>query len=383
MSSYHSSVELPVPSRDQIEHSAHLIECIVDHIQQSAGVISFRDYMQHCLYEPGLGYYSAGSAKFGAVGDFVTAPEISSLFGQCLANYTGQLFKQGLEPHVLEFGAGTGKLCMDIVSRFNELGIDWLSYKILEPSPDLQSRQRTYLKDSLQQQDFIKIRWMNTLPEGFNGLVLGNEVLDAMPVNVVLKKEQWIELGVGFNEQKFQWREFTRDGVAVQNIKEIDRDIALCDDYCTELNLNFMPWCQSLYASCNMAVVLLIDYGYEQAQYYHPQRNNGTMMCFYRHRSHPDPFVYPGLQDITAYVDFDAFADAAIEAGFEVTGMMTQADFLIQNGLLGLMQQQPGDGVRQIKLSQQVKTLTLPGEMGEKFKVIVMQKCVELEVFGL
>lgn len=381
MTSYHSDTELPVPGAEQTAHSSRLIERIVDYIQQSEGVISFRDYMQLCLYEPGLGYYSAGSTKLGAAGDFVTAPEISSLFGSCLANRAAQLFSQGLEPHVLEFGAGTGKLCADIVSRFNELGVHWLSYQILEPSPDLQSRQRACLKDKLQPQDFIKIQWVNTLPEGFNGLVLGNEVLDAMPVNVVLKNQQWIELGVGFENQRFQWLEFSQDSDAVKKIIEIDAQNELGNNYCTELNLNFMPWCLSLYQSCDQAILLMIDYGYERGQYYHPARNTGTLLCFYQHRSHPDPFIYPGLQDITAFVDFDAFVDAAMEAGFKVTGMTTQADFLINNGLLELMQQ-PGDELHQLELAQQVKTLTLPGEMGEKFKVIGIQKDIELEIFG-
>jgi SAM-dependent MidA family methyltransferase len=384
MSSYHSSAELPVPSADQIEHSALLIECIINHIRSAGGVISFRDYMQHCLYEPGLGYYAAGSAKIGKAGDFITAPETSSLFGQCLGNQAMDLFKQGLAPNILEFGAGSGKLCVDLLQHLNALQIDWFSYLILETSPDLRQRQQDYLAQHLSVSDLEKVSWLSELPAEFDGLVLANEILDAMPVSVVLKNESWIELGVGFADHKFQWLEFSHNSEAVQRINDIDAHNQLGNNYCTELNLNYGPWCQSLAQSCNNAVLLLIDYGYEQAQYYHPQRNSGTLICFYQHRSHPDPFIYPGLQDITAFVDFDAFADAALDAGFAITGMTRQADFLLCNGLLELLEHDGhNDELQQLALAQQVKTLTLPGEMGEKFKVIGLQKGCNFEVAGL
>lgn len=378
MSSYHSSAELPVPSADQIEHSGRLIERIIGHIKSSGGVISFHDYMQHCLYEPGLGYYAAGSTKFGAAGDFVTAPEVSNLFGSCLGNHAASLFEQGLQRNILEFGAGTGKLCVDLLSRLNDLDVSWLSYQILETSPDLIQRQKNYVERFLSSKDFKKIHWLAELPQGFNGLVLGNEVLDAMPVNVVLKNKSWVELGVGFAEQKFHWMEYSTDSDAVDKIQQIDVDNALPDNYCSEVNLNFSPWCNSLAQSCKKAVVLLIDYGYEQREYYHPQRATGTLMCFYQHRVHPDPFVYPGLQDITAFVDFDAFAESAEQAGFSVTGMTTQASFLMSNGLLEFVQNQQADEMQQMVLAQQIKTLTLPGEMGEKFKVIELSKGFEV-----
>lgn len=383
MSSYHSSNELPPPSDDQMQHSIRLIEKIIQHIDQAGGVISFRDYMQHCLYEPGLGYYSAGSTKFGAAGDFVTAPEISALFGQCLANQAADLFEQGLARCILEFGAGTGKLCVDLLQRLNAMDCQWMAYQILEPSADLQQRQRKYLQQHLTELDMSKIRWLDELPQSFNGLLLGNEVLDAMPVNVVLKDQQWIELGVGFSEQRFQWLEYARDSAAVKAMIEIDAAGRLPQHYCSEVNLNYAPWCESLVHSCNQAVLLLIDYGYERAQYYHQARHSGTLMCFYQHRSHPDPFIFPGLQDITAFVDFDAFADAAIKAGFNIMGMTSQAKFLMNNGLLNLIEDNAQDEMQQLALAQQVKSLTLPGEMGEKFKVIAAQVGIDLEISWL
>jgi len=383
MSSYHPAAELPVPDSDQVEHSSRLIEKIIQHIQSAGGVISFHDYMQACLYEAGLGYYTAGSTKFGASGDFVTAPEISSLFGQSLANQALDLFEQGLERHILEFGAGTGKLCVDIIKRLNELGVEWSGYQILESSSDLQQRQKQLLEEKLAKQDLSKIKWLSGLPQDFNGLVLGNEVLDAMPVNVVVKSDGWMELGVAFSAEKFEWVEFSRNSEAVQRIQQIDLHNDLAENYCTEVNLNYLPWFNGLQHGCNKAVVLLIDYGYEQHQYYHPQRTTGTLVCFYRHRVHPDPFVYPGLQDITAFVDFDAVAEAAEKAGFQVTGLTTQASFLMANGLLELSSSSQVDEIQQLEFAQQIKTLTLPGEMGEKFKVIGMQKNLQLDLTGI
>lgn len=374
MSSYHSGIELPAPEHEQVKHSSLLIESIMQHIEACGGVISFRDYMQHCLYQPGLGYYSAGSSKFGASGDFVTAPEISSLFGQCLANQCCHLFACGLQNHILEFGAGSGKLCVDIISHLNQLNVDWSSYQILELSSDLRERQKLTLQKLLPPDDFDKVNWLSSLPENFNGLVIGNEVLDAMPVNVVLKNNGWVELGVTFKEHKFSWTEFSRGSEAVHKIQQIDADNHLPEHYCSELNLNYQPWLNSLQQSCDQAVVLLIDYGYSQNQYYHPQRVSGTLVCFYQHRVHPDPLIYPGLQDITAFVDFDALADAAVAAGFSVSRITTQAEFLLENGLLDLADLKNNDQKLQLELAQQVKMLTLPGEMGEKFKVIKLQK---------
>ena len=371
MSSYHSSVELPLPDPAQIEHSSRLVERIVTRIGQAGGVLSFSDYMQACLYEPGLGYYAAGSIKFGRDGDFVTAPELSPLFARCIANHAADLFDDGLARSILEFGAGTGKLAGDLMLRLEQSGRALDAYLILEPSPDLQNRQRAHLAEVLTDEQMRRVQWLERLPSDFDGLVLGNEVLDAMPVSVVIKQGDWIELGVAFDGQRFVWRELTRDSAAVERIRAIAAGQALDDDYCTEVNLNYAPWFQALAECCGRARMLLIDYGYEQAQYYHAARSSGTLMCFYQHRAHPDPLIYPGLQDITAFVDFGAVADAASAAGWRSDSLVSQADFLLRNGLLELVAAEQGDDVsRQLALAQQVKTLTLPGEMGEKFKVL-------------
>lgn len=394
MSSYHSQeqtlAQLPEPSALEIEHSNELIELIVSEIEEH-GVISFSDYMNRVLYQPGQGYYSAGLAKFGEAGDFVTAPEISPLFGRCLAQQFESIFTQGCERRLLEFGAGSGRLCGQILSSLAEPVV----YNIIEVSADLKARQQQYLREQLSPAVFECIEWLDSLPEGFDGIMFGNEVLDAMPVNVVLKDGHWQELGVGFEAGRFVWQPYlARSGVgqseAITAIQKIESDLGdLPEGYCTEINLNYKPWLEALQASCHRAVILMIDYGYEQARYYHPDRSSGTLTCYYRHRTHPDPFVYPGLQDITAFVDFDAFADAAIATGFTVCGLTSQRQFLLHNRLLEEAQDasepanEAGDTQAQIELAQQIKTLTLPGEMGERFQVVGLQKNLAIEIPAL
>ena len=382
MSSYHSQeqalAQLPEPSAVEIVHSSELIELIVGEIEQW-GVLPFSEYMNRVLYQPGLGYYSAGSIKFGASGDFITSPELSPLFGRCLARRCESIFDQGCARQLLEFGAGSGRLCAQILSSLDNS----VRYSIIEISADLRARQQQYLHDNLSQAAFDQVEWLDELPQNFDGIALGNEVLDAMPVDVVLKDGQWQELGVGYDGERFVWQHFSDQSDAVSAIQQIEAEIGLLPDgYCTEVNLNFKPWLEALQDCCHQAVILMIDYGYEQAQYYHPERSSGTLNCFYRHRVHPDPFVYPGLQDITAFVDFDAFADAAIATGFSICGLTSQRQFLLHNGLLEAAQTASGDidTQAQIELAQQIKTLTLPDEMGEKFRVIGLQKNLDINI---
>lgn len=382
MSSYHHQeqvlAQLPVPGQMEIEHSNRLIDFLVAEIEQQAGVISFREYMDQVLYRPGLGYYSAGKIKFGSAGDFVTAPEISDLFGRTLAKQFESFVQQGCAANILEFGAGSGRLCAQLLSSLPGTA----SYFIIELSADLRERQQVFLQQQLPQELYDKLAWLDELPVDFDGIVLGNELLDAMPVQVVSKHRCWQELGVGFDGKRFHWRHYSDSSDAVCVIQNIESDLgALPEGYCTEVNLNYKPWLGALQASTQQVVVVMIDYGYEQAQYYHPERRDGTLICHYRHRAHPDPMVYPGLQDITAFVDFDAFAVAAIESGFEMGGFSTQGHFLLANGLLDLAAQtDPRHGTAaQLDIAQQVKTLTLPAEMGEKFKVLCLQKDLSLE----
>jgi SAM-dependent MidA family methyltransferase len=374
-------LEMPVPDDAAIEHSMRLVSAIIERIEQRGGVIGFDEYMEMALYQPGLGYYSASLPKFGAAGDFVTAPEISSLFGYCLARQAEALIAQGCAAEVLEFGAGSGKLCAQILESMPVLA----HYRILDLSADLRQRQQQYLEERLSTELFHKIEWLEHLPRGFDGIVLANEVLDAMPVHILNKQDDWQELGVTYRGQGFEWQAMALTE-AVGVMRRIESQLGeLPRDYSSELNLNYQPWLKALAESCRRAVVLIIDYGYEQAQYYHAARQRGTLTCHLRHRVHDDPFVYPGLQDITAFVDFDACADAAEASGFDIAGLIGQGQFLLANGLLDEAQRRAADvdPMTQLAISQQVATLSLPQEMGEKFKVLALQKDLVLDMPAL
>ena len=372
-------LELPLPDAAAIAHSARLADVIAARIETRGGVIGFDEYMQMALYEPGLGYYSAAASKFGAPGDFVTAPEISPLFGFCLARQVAAVIAQGCRARILEFGAGSGKLCAQILSTLPRLE----RYQILDLSADLKQRQQNYLRAELSAELFHKIEWLSSLPQEFDGIVLANEVLDAMPVHILSKQGEWLERGIGYDGQAFTWQTFTPKQAVIDSIRSIEARLGEFEEgYRSELNLNYGPWLRALTQSCKRALVMIIDYGYEQDQYYHPSRSRGTLTCHYRHRVHSDPLLYPGLQDITAFVDFDACADAAEANGFVLSGLVTQGQFLLANGLLEEAQRQAQgkDSLSQLKLSQQVGTLSLPQEMGEKFKVLAMQKNLALEL---
>lgn len=383
MASYHSDeqtlAQLPKPSAEEEIHSARLIEYIVDKIEQNNGVIAFRDYMDYLLYTPGLGYYSAGLSKFGQQGDFVTAPEISPLFGRTLANQCQQLFDQGCDARILEFGAGSGKLCEQILGKLEQP----VDYYILEISGDLRARQQIWLKQKLNFEIYDRITWLDKLPRDFNGVALANEVLDAMPVSLVKKQQQWYELGIGFNGERFYRRNYADSSEAISAIQSIEDEHGLLPEgYLTEVNLNYRPWLKSISEVSNQVVLLMIDYGYEQAQYYHPERSCGTLICHYHHRAHDDALILPGLQDVTASVDFDAVADAAVACGFDLVGLVTQAQFLLANGLLDDVgiSKSAEDTLAQLDVSQQIKKLTLADEMGDKFKVIGLVKNLELDL---
>ena len=372
------SLSLPQPGEEAIAHSARLAALVSDAIRAADGWLDFADYMQLVLYAPGLGYYAAGTQKFGAAGDFVTAPEISPLFGACLARQVESLLAQDCAARVLEFGAGSGRMCRDLLRSAPSIA----NYDILETSAELRQRQRDFLRAELSAELFHKIDWLERLPQGFDGIVLANEVLDAMPVRLLEKGDGWQLLGVGLDGERFGWRRRPVDGDTLAMLQVIEATVGeLPVGYRSEINPNLAPWMRSLGEACNRAAVLLIDYGYPRELYYHPARVEGTLRCYLRHRIHADPLIYPGLQDITAFVDFDACADAAEAAGFAIGGLASQAQFLLANGLLERVQAEMAEAteIEGMALAQQVKTLTLPGEMGEKFKVLALRKNIDVE----
>lgn len=362
-------LQLPEPSADALTASRSLQLLIADEIRRSGGWISFARYMELVLYAPGLGYYSGGSAKLGKDGDFTTAPEISPLFGATIARLAADLLEQ-TDAAIMEFGAGTGKLAFDILSELAAAGILPDRYYIVEISAQLRARQQEMLRA------FPQVLWLDTLPPTFSGVVIGNEVLDAMPVHLVVRGERdWMERGVALNaENGFVCADQPCDGALVAQIPDADD---LPPGYLTEVHPVAAGFMRSLAAmlSRGKGVALLIDYGFPAAEYYFPERSQGTLMCHYRHHAHADPFYLPGLQDVTAHVDFSAMARAAVEAGLEVLGYASQAAFLLSAGIGELLLRTPPEqSEKYLPQANAVQQLISPAEMGELFKVLAVGK---------
>jgi len=371
-------LQLPEPSVDALRASQALQESIADEIRRHGGWISFARYMELALYAPGLGYYSGGSAKLGKDGDFTTAPEITPLFGKTLAPVIAGLMRQS-QPQILEFGAGSGRLAFDILTELSAMGAPLAHYTIVELSGELRARQQALLHA------FPQVRWLDCLPDAFSGVVLGNEVLDAMPVHLVVKTaDGWRERGLALEGGEFVYREQSCAPALLTQIADAD---ALPVGYLTEVHPLASAFVASLaHMLCagqreNAAggAAILIDYGFPQAEYYLAQRDQGTLMCHYRHHAHPDPLYLPGLQDITAHVDFTAMAMAAVTGGLELLAYTSQAAFLLAAGLGDiLLRTAPTDQRHYLPQANAVQRLTSPAEMGELFKVLVVGTGVEM-----
>jgi SAM-dependent MidA family methyltransferase len=370
---------LPTPSPDAIAHSERLSELIRHDIATQGGWIPFSRFMELALYAPGLGYYTAGARKFGEAGDFITAPELSTLFGRTLAKQLIEVM-QASTPHIFELGAGSGKLALDILTELEKRDALPESYSILEVSADLRERQQALIQDRLPHLA-SRVQWLDALPEKISGAVIGNEVLDALPVHLVYWSEgRILERGVGSNGTTFMWQDRIPENTA---LLDIAKNIAVPDDYLSEISLAARGLISSLSERMDKGAMIFIDYGFGSAEYYHPQRSRGTLMCHYRHHSHDDPFYLLGLQDITAHVDFTAIAEAAIDHGAHFLGYTSQAHFLINNGVTDLLSEVSPEDVRAYApLSSQLQKLTSPAEMGELFKVIALGKGLEEPLAG-
>lgn len=376
---------LPQPTPQEIAHSAKLVDRIRDEIDAHQGWISFARFMEMALYEPGLGYYSAGSVKLGQAGDFVTAPEISPLFSRCLANQCAEAFERMSEPDVLELGAGSGVMAADVLIELEALGRLPRRYLILEVSADLRERQRATLAARVPQH-LARVQWLDAWPEELRGVVLANEVLDAMPVERFCMRGSNVNaVGVTWQLGRLDWSETHASAELEAAVRAIESTLgsALPDGYCSEINLRLPAWLRGLAGALREGVALFIDYGLPRAQYYRAERREGTLLCHYRHRFHDDPLILAGIQDIGAWVDFTAVAEAASDAGFTVAGFTTQAHFLIGCGiehyLAALAEAELRD---RVQLARQTMLLTLPGEMGEKFKVLGLAKNFESPLRG-
>lgn len=352
---------------------------IQDEIIAQDGWISFARYMELVLYAPGLGYYTAGAHKFGETGDFITAPELSPLFGRTLARQASEIMNDSA-PCLLELGAGSGKLAVDLLLELERQGNLPENYLILEVSADLRSRQQALLEQRLPHLS-NRIHWLDSLPEHFSGAIIANEVLDALPVHKVRWQDSALnEMGVAWKESGFVWQERT---ITAPALLQAAQKINAADNYVSEICLAARGLVTSLANCLTKGSILFFDYGFGAREFYHPQRATGTLMCHYRHRAHDDPFFLPGLQDITAHVNFTDIAECAIDAGLELQGYTNQAFFLINSGITELLSGTSPENLRDyLPLSAQLQKLTSPAEMGELFKVIALGKDMANPLLG-
>lgn len=387
------SQSLPEPSKDALAHSEKLIARIREEIAAHDGAVTFRRYMEMALYEPALGYYVTGTHKIGAQGDFVTAPEISPLFSQCIAQQCQDVIQTLQQDNatnacILELGAGSGKMAADILLTLEDQNALPAHYYILDLSPDLKQRQKETLEKKAPHLIQL-VTWLTQLPEKFEGIIIGNEVLDAMPVDVFTQlKDKVFEHHVIWQDDKLVEQLQTASDALTAKVKALNIPLE-ATPYTSEINPNLDGWFKALANCLDKGVVLLADYGYPQKEYYLADRNKGTLICHYQHLVNEAPLLYSGLQDITANVDFTAVAESADLAGFDVAGFTSQASFLSNTGLekffMQALDKTPNDQYApndQYKLAQQVRTLSMPSEMGERFKFIALSKAYKNSILG-
>jgi SAM-dependent MidA family methyltransferase len=382
---------LPAPAPEALAHSACLSAVIRERIGAAGGWMSFPEYMRLALYAPGLGYYSAGAVKFGVEGDFVTAPLISPLFSRVCARRIGAWLAASGTAEVLEFGPGTGRFAADALAVLDVPGSPLRRYRLLEVSADLRQRQRQLLQSAPSPRAGVELEWLDSLPAHFEGVVFANEILDALPCErFTVRDGEWWRLGVGLSAVgEFEWRIRPADGAceddsafaaAVARRREDleSAGIELPEGCCGEWQVDLEGWFAALAGTLARGVVLLADYGLPRRQLLHPDRMQGSLRCHYRHHAHGDPFLLPGLCDITAWVDFTAVAEAATQAGFGVAGFATQAGFLLGAGIEDELRE-AGAAIdatdpRYLELARGAQRLLLPGEMGEAVKFMLLTR---------
>ncbi|MEY3201927.1 MAG: hypothetical protein RIR70_1477, partial [Pseudomonadota bacterium] len=368
------------PSADAARHSDALCQHIRADIVAQGGWISFARYMALALYAPGLGYYAAGAQKFGAAGDFITAPELSPLFARTLARQVAQIMA-GSAPCIIEAGAGSGVLAVEMLLALEALGALPERYEILELSAELIARQRDLITQRAGHLAH-RVHWLDALPQKFSGVVIGNEVLDAMPAERVCWRDEAIFcVGVALEGERLAWAERPAESALLQAAQALSPQLP--KPYQSEINLAASAWVRGWGERIERGALLLIDYGFPAAEFYHPERNQGTLMCHYRHHALDDAFFYPGLTDITTHVDFTAIAQAAVDSGMEVLGYTSQANFLMNCGVLEVMNDGATDDPKtRARQSHAANMLLSPAEMGELFKVIAVGRGVIAPLMG-
>lgn len=363
--------DLPAPDADALAHSARVRARIGDAIARAGGTIPFSEYMRLALYAPGLGYYRAGTEKFGAAGDFVTAPEVSTVFGAVIGRQVLQVLDACAGDTVLELGAGSGRLALAVLRTLAAAGRLPERYLILEVSGELAARQKALFAG--EPELGARVEWLERLPaQPLRGVILANEVADALPVERFLRLGgETARMGVCVRGGGFAWRRMPAPDWLAEKTAALAERYAWPDGYASETCTELGHWVSALADSLERGALLLFDYGLPEREYYHAQRTMGTLICHYRHRAHADPFLWPGLQDISAWVDFSALARAAAGAGLELGGYCTQAHFLLGGGV-GEALASAGSDLERLRIAGEIKRLTLPSEMGEAFKALAL-----------
>lgn len=375
--------DLPPPTPDALAHSERLAELIRAQIRESGGAIPFSRFMELALYAPGLGYYSAGATKFGAAGDFVTAPDLGPVFAACVAEALAVVLQQiGPGARLLELGGGSGAFAEVALKRLMELDALPDRYAILEPSATLRERQQERLRQRLSPPLFALVEWVDgPFPDDWQGALFANEVIDALPTpRFAIRNGEVYEEHVVLDGEAFAIELRPADAFLRNAVRFIERRIGrpLPEGYRSEVLPQLPYWVQAVAGGLQRGAMLFVDYGYVRGEYYNDDRSDGTLRAFYRHRMHAQPLLWPGLQDITASVDFTALAEAGVAAGFDFSGYCSQASFLLGNGLAGVLEriERIGDEAERMRRTQEVKRLTLPSEMGERFQVMGFEKGV-------
>ena len=374
-------IDFEKPDQEALNHSMLVQEHLKNKVNDHQGWLSFYDFMNFVLYKPTLGYYSTGTHKIGLGGDFTTAPEISKLFGVAIANQLLPAIRKYKKPSILEIGAGSGKLAFDIINHLNNRNVELDYYYILEISGDLKERQKRTLSQ-LPKGIQVKIRWLDKVPEeGIEGAVIANEVIDALPFErFKIIDNDIVQIGITFKGSQLIEKERAASPVLREAIKNIEHDIGRSFDSgsVSEIRVDFEDWFKSINKGLKSGIALFIDYGYARKDYYSSEIDNGNMICHFQNKAHLDPYIYPGLQDISASVDFSLLADSAYNLGYQVELYCHQADFLMSADILESINSETDDEER-IRMNQQIKQLFLPNIMGESFKCMLLSKECNIE----
>ena len=372
---------MPTAPQNEIDLSEQLKTKIIQFIHSNQGWMSFDRFMDFALYDPELGYYTGALRKFGEKGDFVTASEISNFFAKTLCIQFKEIF-QSVSRSIIEIGAGSGQFALQVIQSLSSDHENINHYFILEISPSLRKQQYELLTKNLPSHLFSKIQWIDEIPKEYEGIIFCNEFLDALPVELIKKDSgMYYQKGIGIENDLLVWKEKPIDDISYY--EEIDLK-NLPDDYVAEYPLYIKNWLKKISQSLNKGIVFIIDYGFNQREYFHEQRSQGTLMCHFKHYAHDNPLIQVGIQDITTHVNFSYVAREASKLGLNITGFISQANFLINCGILNLLETiNLEDRALYMKSVSEVQKLLSPSEMGDLFKVMTLEKNIDIDLLGL